>query len=433
MTQGQRKPRGGWDEDDDTTTYKSNSNQYGQSQNISSTNTPSQSNFFIEQKLLDEITKPTGISYTPSDSQISELIKRAKNLNSEGIYQILLSKIYCYENYEDTNSLKSFCKALAVINAFIRERKDIFNMFTENVSLFVSMKEHFGLNNKKIADIIVQILKILSPEDLEINNNNEYDEPTDSIVVNNDDNDLLGIYSSTNQTQSTKNEDTKAKKFDFIKNKKTDQGPKATKNDQLDDIFGLSTEETKTQKSGIQNTDNTKILADNLFSVNDYDFSKTHESNNIDLIFQNQEKVERDKKLNELLSQLESPENKDPSKETALEVAFQQVNLSDTDFENHPFVQQQIQSQLNYLISVYGPQNKDTMYEYAKQTVLNNPLLKQNLQNQINKQPNMLIQSTTSSNIVICKDNKEFNSKKAFGEEEKKDSFGFVKDMLKPK
>ena len=140
--------------------------------------------------------------------------------------------------------------------------------------------------------------------------------------------------------------------------------------------------------------------------------------------------------------------NKEDS--TSLVITSNPLNLENdnnklNNISTNPVIQQQINSHYNYLIKEYGTENKEALYEYAKQMVLNNPLLKNKINlnstsnpisNNFNTNNSLTFNSlnNNSSKIVICKEDKNFNSKKAFGEEEdKKDAFDFVNDMLKTK
>ena len=62
----------------------------------------------LEEKLVNDIIKPTGISYNPSENQLNEIAKRAKNLNLEVLYEVLLNKIYCFNDISNSSLLKSF-------------------------------------------------------------------------------------------------------------------------------------------------------------------------------------------------------------------------------------------------------------------------------------------------------------------------------------
>jgi len=61
-----------------------------------------------EEKLVSEITKPTGVSYNPTENQLKELVRRAKTLNQEVLYDSLLNKVYDYNNITNNNSMKEF-------------------------------------------------------------------------------------------------------------------------------------------------------------------------------------------------------------------------------------------------------------------------------------------------------------------------------------
>lgn len=414
---------------------------------------PQQIQYVIEQKLIDEITKATGIAFKPTDTQLNDLGRRIKNLNLEVIYEILLNKIYCYENYEDPNDLKSFVKALHVICYLIKTNPDMNNYFSENISLFHSIKDHFSLN-KKVNEASLPILKILDPDyQFQVEpQKNEYTESTNSnkVVCSKNSTDIFGLgLGNSDQTPETTltGNSTKPSKFDFIKgggniNQKATAPVKSKVTEELvtvEDIFGVNSEvvsKLNDEEIFVSNTNQLSNQFNSLFEneikntpVN-LDFTTMNQESNIDSIFSNKEKSERDRKLNDILNQLGGSEAQ-TSTSLALPVgqSLSGILSSDTQVdENHPFVQNQISTQLNYLISIYGSQNKESLLDYAKKTVLSNPLLKEQMSSIGH------FSSKPSEKIVLVKDNSQFDSKKAFGEEDKpKDSFGFVNEMLKKK
>lgn len=75
--------------------------------------------FFIfnseyENKLVDDILQPTGITIKPSDSQINEFLKRLKSLDKKLIGKILYEKISNFENLSNQAEIK----ILTVIRIF---------------------------------------------------------------------------------------------------------------------------------------------------------------------------------------------------------------------------------------------------------------------------------------------------------------------------
>ena len=62
---------------------------------------------FREQKLIDDLTLPTGISHKPNEKELKELSKRAKNLDRELIFRIILEKLMNYENMNDNKNIKT--------------------------------------------------------------------------------------------------------------------------------------------------------------------------------------------------------------------------------------------------------------------------------------------------------------------------------------
>jgi hypothetical protein len=69
-------------------------------------NTPNTYN--MENKLIEDIIIPTGISTKPSDSQLKEFGKRAKSLDKEAIFKNLWERLENYENMIDGSNVKVF-------------------------------------------------------------------------------------------------------------------------------------------------------------------------------------------------------------------------------------------------------------------------------------------------------------------------------------
>lgn len=59
-----------------------------------------------EQKLIDDLIQPTGISLRPNETQLKEFAKRAKNLDREIIFRTLFEKISKYEQMSDGINIK---------------------------------------------------------------------------------------------------------------------------------------------------------------------------------------------------------------------------------------------------------------------------------------------------------------------------------------
>jgi hypothetical protein len=56
--------------------------------------------------LIDDLLQPTGISVKPNETQLKELSRRAKNLDREIIFKLLMEKLNNYENMAEGNNLK---------------------------------------------------------------------------------------------------------------------------------------------------------------------------------------------------------------------------------------------------------------------------------------------------------------------------------------
>ena len=376
----------------------------------------------MEQKIIDELTKPSGISHKPSDSQIAELIKRSKTLNIESLYTVLLNKIYCYEQYDNSQNIKSLIKSLYCIYYLLKELDEFKDLFLENVSLIYSIKDHYALTNKKVIEAVNLVLSIIDENNYQENLESKQIEQVEEKVETKQSNfDLFGV----EEEKKVIAPEDKKDKLKFIKKKTKDSNVVKEGNSIFDIGFSNKAEPQK----------DTKIsLADSLFNSAPNEIDFTNSNKGIDNIFEAKEKSEREKKLNDLLSQLNVEGDKSQSTEVA-------INIPSINFENNDelmknnIVQEQINTQFNYLISIYGSQNKEELYEYAKKVVLDNPLLKQTITTHLNKQSQLISQQAKANEkIILCKDNKGFNSKAAFNEPEKeKDSFSFVNDLLKKK
>lgn len=173
----------------------------------------------IETKLIDELTKPTGISFQPSDTQLNELVKRAKGLNMEYLYEILHSKIYSYENYDNQNLVKSFIKSLYCIYVLMKEYPLFKDLMTESLSLIYSIKDYFSISNKKVYEITVLIIKLVIGDSNE-ESINDYDNtcnttyPTQSEMKQ-EENQGKDVDLFENEENSTE----KTSKLKFIKSK----------------------------------------------------------------------------------------------------------------------------------------------------------------------------------------------------------------------
>lgn len=381
----------------------------------------------IETKLIDELTKPTGISFQPSDTQLNELVKRAKGLNMEYLYEILHSKIYSYENYDNQNLVKSFIKSLYCIYVLMKEYPLFKDLMTESLSLIYSIKDYFSISNKKVYEITVLIIKLVIGDSNE-ESINDYDNtcnttyPTQSEMKQ-EENQGKDVDLFENEENSTE----KTSKLKFIKSKHKSSKVINT----LENIFE-STEDRKQVESSHNS------IFDSI--PKEIDFTNTV---NVENIFENKEKLEKERKLNDLLNSISEIDSSNQTKDNqSLEVSlFNSLNINHSDdkknnpsasnismsnlndrlfLESHPLIKEQIDSQFKYLLSTYGESNKENLYDYAKQIVLNNPLLK-----------GLLNKEQEKERIIICKEDKSFNSKFAFGEKEEKDSFDFVNDLLK--
>ncbi len=71
---------------------------------------------FSEQKLIDDLIIPTGISSKPNENQLKEFAKRCKSLDRDVIFKIIVDKLSNYENMSDPSNSKT----LNVFNKFTK-------------------------------------------------------------------------------------------------------------------------------------------------------------------------------------------------------------------------------------------------------------------------------------------------------------------------
>lgn len=69
-----------------------------------------------ENRIIDDILVPTGVTLKPGDNQLKEFIKRLKSLKKDLVYKILLERIKNYENMSDVNSIKTLTVLIIYLN-----------------------------------------------------------------------------------------------------------------------------------------------------------------------------------------------------------------------------------------------------------------------------------------------------------------------------
>lgn len=402
------------------------------------------SNYIIEQKLIDDITKSSGISNKPSEIQLNEFIKRSKNLNLNALHHILINKIYNYENYKNSTSIKTFIKSLYLIYTLIKNNKDFKELIYDNYSLFLSIRDYYIISNKFVVDVLELILNILNFENNVLETNNL---ENNSINIVESKRDLLDDIHEDSNSQNKTNEsiiDTK-KKFDFIKkskNNKTDFKNEITVNNIFEDDYNIKDKPT----SNVVKSDfiDPKLTINSLFCNNEYDFSKNTENkyNNFEEVFYDTKSIQNNNKVEDILELLNN-EHSQTNKSNQNDINYNSIINTDVNLSNDnkdknninitkEVIQQKINNHYNYLVSEFGYKNKESLYEYAKKIVLNNPLIYNKFNNtNYNTLENNV--NLNQNNIILCKNSNNFDSKKVFGDCEKKDTFDFVKDMLQKK
>ena len=68
-------------------------------------------NYDYENKLIDDLLKPTGVNIKPTDNQLNDFIKRVRTLNKDIVYNNFVEKL---KNYENTNNDPNLMKQLMV-------------------------------------------------------------------------------------------------------------------------------------------------------------------------------------------------------------------------------------------------------------------------------------------------------------------------------
>lgn len=140
-----------------------------------------------EQKLLDDILQPTGISIRPSEHLLNEFYKRAKNLDRDKIFNGIVDKLMNYQSYiTNQESVKILTKCLYLVDHLVQNKlEDIYEAFEERLDLFSNIKESYP-TNKKINELCNSIItafdetkiksmnqqqKVIIPNNITNNNN----------------------------------------------------------------------------------------------------------------------------------------------------------------------------------------------------------------------------------------------------------------------
>lgn len=279
--------------------------------------------------------------------------------------------------------------------------------FLENLSLFVEIRNYFSISNKKIYDVVKQILYHMNYDDNDNDNLNDIENKETNVDQDKNDNndpiaqetnvDLFNLNNDSNKyTSNEKNE--KKKNFNFIKKKKDENQNNLNSQNvvsNIDEIFSTFEKEDK----------NADLIG--YESKNEIDKNSKKDGNilidmcsigNTDLndIFTNENKNIKTAQLNDLINKLN--EN----------TTFNNTNQNKTSDEND--------QKLNSL-KVVNNMNR------------NNDV---NLFYQI---PNINTSVNTNTNkIKLCTSDENFNYSKIYGEENKpKDHFDFVKQMMNSK
>ena len=114
-----------------------------------------ESDFSLEEKLLEGIFQPTGISVKPSDTLLNDFCKRAKNLNREKIFNILMEKVEPFKEYPgNTEKTKLLTKCLYLIEHLVEHKvEELYDAFDERLELFEEIRSVFSNNTKETTEI----------------------------------------------------------------------------------------------------------------------------------------------------------------------------------------------------------------------------------------------------------------------------------------
>lgn len=110
---------------------------------------------------MEDIFQPTGISIKPSENLLKDFSKRAKKLNREKIFNIIMEKVNPYKEYPgNSEKTKLLTKSLYLIEHLVEEKvEDLYDAFDERVDLFEDIRKVFS-TNRKIVEITTHILKM---------------------------------------------------------------------------------------------------------------------------------------------------------------------------------------------------------------------------------------------------------------------------------
>ena len=199
-TQASRKTNNRWADDDDDNSkppqritgnnFSSQTNKtpsfikkHNQSSNTTynSNNQSSQNNiqkdtrFALEIKLIDDILQPTGIKVKPDEKSMVDFCRRAKNFDRQLIFNYITQKIAQLNSFVGNNE-KTNCliKCLYLISYLVDSKiPDLYDLFLKNKDMFTNIKSNFR-QNKKICELIEQILHLLGDEGSQDNPSDDY-------------------------------------------------------------------------------------------------------------------------------------------------------------------------------------------------------------------------------------------------------------------
>lgn len=357
------------------------------------------------------------------------------------IHELLLNNIYSFTSSEESNQIKVFSKSLHVILWLIKDKENSMKeLFLENISLFVEIRNYFIISNKKIYDIVKQILYHLNFEDNdnkksdynfnETNNENYDNENNDNkdsdIKVEQCDVDLFNLTTDNSNltqksntkmnNQSTNNNDNK-KNFKFIKKKNNE----STNNNEVSN--NIQTKQVISDIDEIFTSNNNNNLNNNLDLIGIENQSKELVTNdtksdsnilidmcslgNTDLndIFTNEKKNVKTAQLNDLINKLND-----------------NINLNN-DFvnQNHNIINTNNSNNGNDLKLITSNSNQFNMKSNDVNLYYQIPTINTNT-------------NTNTNKIKLCTSDENFNYAKIYGEENKpKDHFEFVKQMMNTK
>jgi hypothetical protein len=445
---------------------------------------PKKQSFEYENKVIEDILRPSGVAVKPTDNQLNDFVKRVKTLNKDVVSRIIIDKIRSFENASnDQNLFKQFTRALYVVEWILVKKVEGYkDIFSEQISLFYPIETTFA-SDKKVTQIVNSILiqlgdrkpiQQVSSSNVSVGTFSNNVNLIDDIMSNNttnDDSAFSGLElrnkpnsnSSGNSNNSTTN---KQNGFGFIKSKGTDTNVNAEQQTNNTNQGGFSFVKNKNKEEinvnnnkelfnifTNDNNTNTKPQPQDSAKKQGFSFIKNGKNNNeekddLDNVFQSLNVVggKTEEKITQNSSQTLSKTLQETlNNKLDLDKLYQENNTNiHTHMNNHNIMTSNMHfnnmNQVNNMIPNYHQQQQFSPQQYTPQQFFNNNFGIQNISYHQNY--DLGVSLNTSSNIrtesYTPLDMKDYNQQpKQIHEEAKKDMkdhhFDFVNDLMKKK